>query len=434
MDTFALQHGLPCLNPNCKSHGRPHANCKCYFGGETNPNMAKGGEVHFCSNNMPHQPGCEYFAGGGAVEQKENPAVSIGHAAVHHGLTGLLSNVGKSSLQEPDKHSRLLNEVKMHRNSLANPVEGAEEPKRTLGVRLGSHMHEGNHDEASEMLHGHPLVGGLGKSHLKELMPKMSELVMKQDGDADGFRAAADYFHSAIKGHKELDQGVKSLFNGSKEKLKPDQEGREKLKEHLKDFKTNPEKMLEVGGKLSSYLPEHSAQLAATLATATDYLSTLMPPEHQLAPLDKPMPPSKAEMAVFDRQLDIAQKPLLLLQHVKNGTLIPQDITTIKTVYPGLYDSILSKAGEELIESQHKKTPIPYKERQCLSELLGVALDYTHTPEAMQQIMKAQGPQQQEQQAKGKPKKATNVELNQINKVDALSANPIASREIQDRT
>lgn len=33
-------HGYqPCLNPNCKSHGMPHPNCKCYG------NMAKGGPV-----------------------------------------------------------------------------------------------------------------------------------------------------------------------------------------------------------------------------------------------------------------------------------------------------------------------------------------------------------------------------------------------------
>ena len=55
--------GLPCLNPHCKSHGKPHPNCRCYSGGES---YAEGGEVeNYCSQNKPHQKYCEYFADGG---------------------------------------------------------------------------------------------------------------------------------------------------------------------------------------------------------------------------------------------------------------------------------------------------------------------------------------------------------------------------------
>lgn len=54
----------PCLNPNCKSHGQPHPNCRC---GEA---MAEGGEVSpFCSSARPHSAGCEYYADGGQVDQ-----------------------------------------------------------------------------------------------------------------------------------------------------------------------------------------------------------------------------------------------------------------------------------------------------------------------------------------------------------------------------
>lgn len=48
----------PCKNPNCKSFGKPHPNCRCY--GE----FAEGGEVAACSG--PHKRECEYFAEGGA--------------------------------------------------------------------------------------------------------------------------------------------------------------------------------------------------------------------------------------------------------------------------------------------------------------------------------------------------------------------------------
>ena len=64
-DTYAYDHGLPCKNPSCKSHGRPHPNCRCY-------GLAEGGEVEpFCSKDQAHQPDCEYFAGGGEVDPND---------------------------------------------------------------------------------------------------------------------------------------------------------------------------------------------------------------------------------------------------------------------------------------------------------------------------------------------------------------------------
>lgn len=57
-DSYSM--GLPCLNPNCKSHGRPHPNCRCY-------GMANGGkvsDVHYCAYGKPHMAGCEYAQGG----------------------------------------------------------------------------------------------------------------------------------------------------------------------------------------------------------------------------------------------------------------------------------------------------------------------------------------------------------------------------------
>ncbi len=52
---------LPCQNPNCKSYGQPHPNCKCHGG------FAEGGDVSFCSSANNHEAGCEYFKDGGDV-------------------------------------------------------------------------------------------------------------------------------------------------------------------------------------------------------------------------------------------------------------------------------------------------------------------------------------------------------------------------------
>lgn len=52
---------LPCKNPNCRSYGKPHPNCRCYN------EMAEGGDVLFCSQNQAHHPDCQYFLDGGEV-------------------------------------------------------------------------------------------------------------------------------------------------------------------------------------------------------------------------------------------------------------------------------------------------------------------------------------------------------------------------------
>ncbi len=76
--------GLPCKNPSCKSHGKPHPNCKCYG------NFAKGGGVGgFCDSDNTHNLGCEYFAEGGLAEPIDHAHEALGYFA-HHGLHGLL--------------------------------------------------------------------------------------------------------------------------------------------------------------------------------------------------------------------------------------------------------------------------------------------------------------------------------------------------------
>src|ERR1700728_1671301 len=112
-DYFAYDKGLPCRNPHCKSHGKPHPNCKCYGQGATSQAIveryASGGKVEsYCSRNQPHQRGCEYYAEGGEISAPpqplpqfaENSSVTLGHAAADQGLLGLLRDIGHPKMVE----------------------------------------------------------------------------------------------------------------------------------------------------------------------------------------------------------------------------------------------------------------------------------------------------------------------------------------------
>ena len=314
-----------------------------------------------------------------------------------------------------------------------DPIEGLEEPKKTMGVKLGMNMAQGKHEDSAELMQGHPLVGSVGKSKLTDIMGRLSGPAMNMEPDAEAFRGSVDYMHSALKGHEALKKKMGTLL-GAKDldKMKPDADSRESLKKHLIDMQMNPSKMLEVGGKLGHYMPDQAAGLGALAATSTEYLNSLKPKTPPMGPLDTPPPPDKMQTAQYDRQVDIAQQPLLILQHVKDGTLQPQDITTLTMLYPQLKASLLKEASEALIAAKSEGTEIPYRQKMSMSLLLGQPLDSTMTPFAMQSIMKAQGPQQMQQQSKG-PKKASGVELNQINKVNSMAETPLEHRQIDKK-
>lgn len=409
---YSYDAGLPCRNPHCKSKGKPHPNCRCWsHGGDDR--YAKGGEVHFCSSSNPHKMGCEYYADGGSVSGEQaapqiaHPDTIIGHSAISHGLLGLLKNVGKSRLDKPEKHHKSLEKTKMH---------------------LG----QNDHERAASSLHENPLSGSVGKETLKKIIPIIGPQMMNAQSDPDALRSSIDFLHSSLKGHDSLDGHIGKTLGSDKTSIDHDEDGIENLQKYLQEIKEKPEELLNVGGNLGHYLPDQAAGLGAMAATATEYLNAIKPMPSQGASLDEVMAPDKNSMDQWNRHLGIAQKPQVILQYVKEGTLLPQDLLTLQTIYPGLYKSMVQKAGESLIEAKTKHKDIPYHQKQSLSLLLGEPLDSTMTPESMQAIIRSAGPQQaQVQQNKKKgPQKASAVELKQINKVDEMYQTPSESRQI----
>lgn len=407
----------PCENRSCKSYGKPHPNCRCF---------AAGGAV--CSG--PHKQGCEYFADGGQVSQPANPQIALGHAAIHHGLLGLLKNAGRASMSGPEKHDHILQDARNHHEPR---MEGQ---KKTMGHRLGEHLSDKNHEDAADLMHGHPLVGSAGKGNLKKVMERMGPAALAQEPNPEAFRGSSDYLHSSLKGHDEIGSHTIRLFEKQKssDRMKPDEKSRDELKKHLQELKENPEMALEIGGGVGHYLPDHAAAFGLLTANAMNYFDGLKPPESKNRPMDRPTPPDKVALQQYDRQLDIAQNPKLVLQHVKDGTLLSQDMTTLQTLYPALQQSLSDKAMEALMDAQTKKVEIPYHQKQSLSILLGQPLDSTMTPDSMQAIIKSAGSQQAQNQQTGKSPqpsgKATAVEMSAIDKVDKLERTTLEARQI----
>ena len=420
-DYSAYDRGLPCKNLNCKSYGHPHPNCRCYGGG-----YAKGGSV--CAQRIAHEKGCEFYAAGGTVSaptqgQDDTPA-TVGHAAIEHGLLGLLKSVGRTGMASPNDHRGVLEDARDAHLSAGQP-ELDPDAKPSVGRNLGQHLFHGRHEDAAELLHGHALIGQVPKGHLKPILERLSGPVKEKGADPEAFRASAEYLSSAAKGASRLDHHVKDLF-GKSNRVEPDEKAHQALGEHLEELRENPSRMFDVGGSLGHYLPEHAASLAAHSATAIEYLNQIKPKRVQKTPLDEPSPIDPLQEDAYNRALAVAQQPLSVLQSIHDGTLQPNDMIGLAKMYPGLYKSIKTKLGEELINLKTKGEDLSYKHALSLSLALGQPLDGTMTAESMMAIIKSQAPAQASQGPQKKSSSgATAATQKTIEKVDQLYETPL---------
>lgn len=247
-------------------------------------------------------------------------------------------------------------------------------------------------------------------------------------------KALGEYINSSISGEKTLDRAAKAFLKSGEiipQHLMPNEKSRDRLKKHLESMNENPSSMINVGGNIGHYLPNHAAAAGTIAAVAQNYFNSLKPTQLVRSPLDEKPPVDKMAEYKYNRALDIAQQPLMVLQHAKNGTLQAQDLQTVGALYPSLRGQIASKLSTEMIDHVNAKKPIPYIERQMLSMLIGSPLDSTMTQAAAQSIMISNSPAQQQAASQhGKPHKASGTTLTQINKVNSMLQTPLEQRQM----
>lgn len=224
---------------------------------------------------------------------------------------------------------------------------------------------------------------------------------------AEDFLDHSRHGHKALKSHADHPEVKKDEVSA--------------LAHHIDAVSANPSSLLDMPGLPG--LEAHSAALAAKAATASNYLEGLKPKPSQAGPMDPVMPPDKHTEQAYRRQLAIAERPLSILSKVKDGTIIPEDMKTLLTLYPELTKSLQNQAFETLVDAKIDGANLSRKHRIGLSFLLGQPLDATMTPQAMQAIMRANAGAQVESQ--GMPNKrpkegATAATQKTISKVDDM--------------
>lgn len=281
------------------------------------------------------------------------------------------------------------------------------------------------------MITGHnPITSGI-MGHAAQLLGRdapdavrlgyLKFLASDQPIKAEGFKAMVDYIHNTVKGENLLSKATRNIFKAGAQVLtdsqRPNEADRTRLDKQVTKAVENPEALMQRQdiGHLGHYLPDHQVAITGSALSAVKYLSSLKPHPQQLSPMDKPIPPTPAQEARYQRALNIAQQPAVVLEHIKNGTIQPSDIQDLKAMYPGVYQNMAQKMTNEIGHKRSDDQMVPYSTRMGMSLFLGQPLDATMTPSA---IVSAQpkAPQGAQQGSQKPPPASKTNKLGKSNK------------------
>lgn len=246
--------------------------------------------------------------------------------------------------------------------------------------------------------------------------------------EANGFKSMVDFIHHTIQGENLISKATTNIFKAGREVLPqsfwPDDKSLKKLDKKLEESQRNPQSLMDVGGHIGDYMPDHAQHLAQVAANATQYLNSLRPTSFRPAPLDKEIEPNAEQKAKYNQALTIAEQPLTVMTKIKDGTLTSQDVMHLNNLYPGLYAGLKEKLMDNLIKSQSEDDNMPYKTKISLSLFMGQPLDSTMTPQILQatQIQPPQQQAQQPQNTKHGTKQLTKLPDNYLTKDQALES------------
>lgn len=333
---------------------------------------------------------------------------------VNQRKTDLLEAAEKSGkfshIKAMNSINSLPNEV---RSLMFNPqelqtIENSSKALRVLGERINpsgtargvdtlwKHMPMGVGSAVSILTGHNPLVGALVGEAAQVLgrnapdaikLSLIKFLGSSGEVDASAWKSLVTYAEKAERGQRLIERSVKNVFGATGgagiEALTVKKDDLEKLDKKLKDYQDNPNKLFEQTPKYSAYADDHNTAYMKTASNAVNYLNSQRPNNPKMSPLDSEQPLTFAQKTAWNRTLSVAEQPLVVMNHIKQGTLLPSDIKTMQNLYPDLYKKLSSDIQNQMIESVHKEEKIPYQTRQSLSLFLGTPLDSSFTPQSI---------------------------------------------------
>ena len=248
----------------------------------------------------------------------------------------------------------------------------------------------------------------LGLAALKEANAGVKLAMLRFLGSNEATSAAA--FKQAMgmaaaveKGEQLVNKSVKAVFTGG---LKTESPNTSKLKELVEKFTQDESKFMSIGADLGHYLPDQAGSLSMAAVRNIRYLAAQRPSTAPLSPFDAARKVSDTEEAKYDRALQIAERPLIILDGVQQGRINPQDLQHLRQMYPALAASLATKLQEQVIEHKGTDGAIPFKTQMGLSAYLGQPMSTSLQPQAIQ-AAQPQMASMEQQPMQGKPMRKT---------------------------
>ena len=226
---------------------------------------------------------------------------------------------------------------------LENPYDpvGMGALKDSLGVpSTGAKLYDMLHDKPTPQALGEaagiatgsafsPGIGGVyaGRWILSRPFAAIIKPVFEKVASLGGLKGALSFARDVAEGNNKLLSSAKNIFTSGSKTIPnhwiPDAKQLLKLDDHLKKTQQNQARVGVNPEKISYYLPDQAAKLAATTMGAVNTLNSQRPIPTKPGPLDTEIQPSKGDEAAYQRKLMIAEQPLIVTQHIKDGTFIP---------------------------------------------------------------------------------------------------------------
>jgi len=229
----------------------------------------------------------------------------------------------------------------------------------------------------------------------------------------DGFKGTVDFTQAVMNGEKRIKAATKNIFKDDADVLPksamPTEADRNRLQKQMDEYQqkqTSPNVVDYMNKKfaaVSHYMPDHGEALTQTTANIANYLHQVKPIMPQAGLLDRPMEMPAGAKAQYDRTLNIAEQPLIILHNIKKGTLTPRDLQDFNTMFPALKNKLAQELTSSMIEHASKGNIVPYQTRLGLTLFLGQPMDSTLTQNAIISAQPMSMPQQQPQQPQKKP-------------------------------
>lgn len=132
---------------------------------------------------------------------------------------------------------------------------------------------------------------------------------------------------------------------------------------------------------LAQQNPTQAALMGMAKSRVSNYLNNLRPVSQSIGPIFDSPPDQTQQKKSYNKALDIANRPLSILNDVQKGTLDPDQVKHFQNMYPEVNQLLQKKLTVKMIEGKMQDKKPSYRIRQGLSLLLGTPLSSEMAPQ-----------------------------------------------------